>query len=89
MIKSVADWKLAPSDIYKAVGCLNQLVDVVTERSKPFKQEVEFVKAFTSVAVVKVNDVEQWIRQQFCYFALGHPVSGDKVFVDNRHLFTP
>jgi hypothetical protein len=89
MIKAFHDWKLETTDIRKAVKYLNQVIDVVIEQSKPFKQEVEFVKAFSSVAIVNVDGAEMWIRQEFCYFAISHPKSGEKVFIDNRHLFTP
>lgn len=88
-MKSFADWKLSPVEIFNAVQAVNTFIDEVVSLSEPFKVKAIFVRCFTTSAVVIVNGEQFYVRQQYCYFVIGQQVNGDEVMVDSRYIFKP
>ena len=65
---------------------LNETIDWILSKSKPFKVEVELVLIHRDTCVVLFENERKIIDQRYCYFVPGHQKPGDKVMVDRRYL---
>ena len=67
---------------------VNHIIDVVTEASAPFKEEVVFVKKECDMVTILRNDVYQKVHSRYVYATANHLKVGDKFSVDSRFIVT-